>query len=60
VAHLNISAQALSEDEDQIQHQLIGFAKPIMGGSKLLVGDLIHSAALSKLHALRSEQSGPR
>jgi hypothetical protein len=40
VAHLNISAQALSEDEDQIQHQLIGFAKPIMGGSKLLVRDL--------------------
>jgi len=37
LAHLNASAEALSEDEDQIQHQLIGFSKPIMGGAKLLV-----------------------
>jgi hypothetical protein len=37
VAHLNTSAQALSQDKDQIQHQLVRFSKPIVGGSKLLV-----------------------
>jgi hypothetical protein len=37
VAHLNTSTQALRQDEDEIQHQLIRFFKPIVGGSKLLV-----------------------